>query len=204
MCVRCCLIYPSNPRPPRFLHPHALSPHFKIIAVAMQLHLRDAGTGSGADNSAVVSRSSSVRRARYAGLEKVNFAPIYERLMPVVTNLNDKTWNFPIPRKSDSPAVELVQFSVYNESHSGFYDWHLDVGLRAEPARRRLSVTVQLSNPSDYDGGNLEMLTGNPRSPTMMSREQGSVTVFPSYILHRVSPVTRGIRYSLVMWVEGI
>jgi PKHD-type hydroxylase len=66
---------------------------------------------------------------------------------------------------------------------------------------RKLSFTLQLSDPADYDGGELQLM--NSKKPTIASREQGYVMVFPSYTLHEVTPVTRGTRYSLVSWVTG-
>ena len=66
---------------------------------------------------------------------------------------------------------------------------------------RKLSVSLQLSDPNDYDGGDLVINTGGGLQK--MKREQGTITVFPSYNLHKVMPIERGTRYSLVGWVSG-
>ena len=82
---------------------------------------------------------------------------------------------------------------------SGFYDWHTD--FAGITPRRKLSISVQLSRPEDYDGGDLELLFTS--SPYKAARERGKFIVFPSFCLHRVTPVTRGTRWSLVAWVLG-
>ena len=96
---------------------------------------------------------------------------------------------------------ELIQVLRYDGSDKGFYDWHMDQGLRDATALRKLSLTIQLSNASLYEGGGLEMRLG--REVDYMPREQGSGVLFPSFILHRVAPVTRGVRYSMVVWFTG-
>ena len=87
----------------------------------------------------------------------------------------------------------------YDSSDQGFYDWHTDfAGYRP---LRKLSVSIQLSRSDDYEGGDLE-LQHLPR-PTKLDRSRGSFIVFPSFTLHRVAPVTRGTRWSLVAWILG-
>jgi PKHD-type hydroxylase len=66
---------------------------------------------------------------------------------------------------------------------------------------RKISITIQLSNPDDYDGGDLEFWLG--KTPEKAPREQAFAVLFPSYLMHRVTPVTRGMRKSLVVWVGG-
>jgi PKHD-type hydroxylase len=60
---------------------------------------------------------------------------------------------------------------------------------------------LQLSDPDEYEGGNLEILSS--REPTVIEKKKGLVSVFPSYILHRVTPVTSGVRKTLVVWTTG-
>ena len=66
---------------------------------------------------------------------------------------------------------------------------------------RKLSITVQLSDPSDYEGGDLQFLI--TREPVTAKREKGNAIVFPSFMIHQVKPVTKGVRYSLVCWCSG-
>jgi PKHD-type hydroxylase len=77
--------------------------------------------------------------------------------------------------------------------------WHTDfAGIRP---LRKLSISIQLSAPEDYEGGDLELLYGHQPEP--MARARGAFIVFPSFMLHRVTPVTRGTRWSLVAWILG-
>jgi len=101
--------------------------------------------------------------------------------------------------------IHEIQFTKYDSTDEGFYNWHNDV-LWESPncAHRKLSMSIQLSDPLDYEGGNLEIqpLYLDPPEPTTL-RKQGNVIVFPSFLMHRVTPVTKGTRYSLVAWMEG-
>jgi len=119
---------------------------------------------------------------------------IYDRIQGVARALNDRVYQFDI-----SGFSEHLQYSVYHGTEGGHYDWHVDHGpLRT---RRKLSISVQLSSGEDYDGGDLELLYGN--SPTQLDRTRGAFIIFPSFMLHRVTPVTRGTRWSLVAWIHG-
>ena len=97
--------------------------------------------------------------------------------------------------------MSSIQFTEYHATATGKYDWHHDVAFtNPEPFDRKLSVIVQLSNPNDYSGGDFEFYNETP-SPAF--RLQGTIVVFPSFLLHRVTPVTAGIRRSLVSWIDG-
>lgn len=91
---------------------------------------------------------------------------------------------------------ERIQLAEYLAGDS--YGWHLDYGPGAH-TRRKLTAIVQLSPPGDYEGGLLELWN----APRPVSREQGTIVIFPSFLLHRVTPVTRGIRRSLTAWSVG-
>jgi len=100
----------------------------------------------------------------------------------------------------DLAGVEAnLQLGRYDSSDRGFYDWHTDfAGIRP---LRKLSVSIQLSRAEDYEGGDLELLYGSRPQP--MDKTRGAFIVFPSFLLHRVTPVTRGTRWSLVAWILG-
>lgn len=98
-----------------------------------------------------------------------------------------------------------IQFTKYDSSDEGFYDWHNDVLWESHSCfHRKLSMSIQLSDPSEYEGGDLEIqpLHLGPPDPTTL-RKQGNVIIFPSFLKHRVTPVTKGTRYSMVAWMEG-
>ena len=92
--------------------------------------------------------------------------------------------------------AEGVQLASYEGG--GHYDWHIDLGPGSF-AHRKLSLSVQLSDEADYDGGELEFLV----SRDMAQRARGTLIAFPSFLAHRVRPVTRGSRWSLVSWIYG-
>lgn len=103
----------------------------------------------------------------------------------------------------DVRDVYDIQYSEYDSSYKGHYDWHIDCskdGLHDRWYERKLSMSLQLSGPDDYEGGLLE-IQGVEIDDQW--REKGTVIVFPSTKLHRVTPVTSGKRKALVSWMEG-
>jgi len=95
---------------------------------------------------------------------------------------------------------EPAQFTEYPKG--GFYDWHMDadVNCRFEPPVRKISMTILLSNQSEFEGGDLEFLAESNKPPPLL---QGQAIYFCSLIRHRVAKVKKGIRRSLVMWFGG-
>jgi PKHD-type hydroxylase len=89
-------------------------------------------------------------------------------------------------------------FQLGRYAEGDFYDWHADLAADVS-ALRKLSLVVQLTPPEDYDGGELEFFPHPVRAP----RERGTIVVFPSWMPHRVLPVTRGARYSIASWIAG-
>jgi PKHD-type hydroxylase len=119
---------------------------------------------------------------------------IYDRLQRVARTLNDRVYQFEL-----SGFSEHLQYTVYHGSESGHYDWHVDQGpLRT---RRKLSLSVQLSDPAGYEGCDLQFYGGNQIETA--PRERGTVIAFPSYVLHRVTPCTKGTRKAIVAWTTG-
>ena len=96
--------------------------------------------------------------------------------------------------------TEPAQFTEYPKG--GFYDWHMDADItgRYEPPVRKISMTVLLSNQSEFEGGNLEFMAEGNRPPSLI---QGQAIFFNSMLRHRVAKVKRGVRRSLVMWFGG-
>lgn len=151
--------------------------------------------GNGTNNENQITRKSQVRWLP-ATLET---EWIYDRLIDLSIEANENLWRFDLSHVRDS-----VQYTEYhagkNKKSNGKYDWHLDVG--SYPGNtRKISISVQLSDPADYEGGELELW--NDSSPTICPKVQGTVILFPSYIMHRVAPITKGVRKSLVLWVGG-
>lgn len=133
----------------------------------------------------------SVRRSKAAFLPpNARDGDIAARLRDVMIRANVAAgWRFELS------GVEPLQLAEYGEGDE--YGWHLDIGPGAA-SLRKLSATVQLSDPDDYEGGALEIW-----GTDAIDRAIGSAVVFPSYLVHRVLPVTRGVRRSLVAWMTG-
>ena len=95
---------------------------------------------------------------------------------------------------------EPAQFTEYPKG--GFYDWHMDAEVNGinEPPVRKISMTILLSNPSEFEGGTLEFMTEGNAPPDL---KQGQAIFFCSLIRHRVNKVKKGVRRSLVMWFGG-
>lgn len=97
-------------------------------------------------------------------------------------------------------GVNEYQLTQYNKS--GFYGSHMDLRVNDSYSERKLSLTLQLSDPKDYEGGNFVFNTAdNP--PAEKLKEIGTLLIFPAFLLHEVTEVTSGSRYSLVGWYEG-
>lgn len=97
-----------------------------------------------------------------------------------------------------------IQYTKYTAEQNGKYDWHCDT-FWANPSAydRKLSIVIQLTDPSEYDGGDFQLDPQYPQPPADQIKAKGSVIVFPSFINHRVTAVTRGVRRSLVSWIQG-
>lgn len=119
---------------------------------------------------------------------------IYERLFNLINEANDELWGFDI-----TGFYESAQYTEYYGNNEGHYDWHLDIGNDID--YRKISITIQLSDNDEYEGGDLQFMTG-PKIDNA-GKELGMATLFPSFLIHRVSNVTKGVRKSLVLWVTG-
>ncbi|MCR9254793.1 MAG: 2OG-Fe(II) oxygenase [Alphaproteobacteria bacterium] len=93
---------------------------------------------------------------------------------------------------------EPLQIAAYGPGQK--YDWHLDIG-NGKVSIRKLSIVIQLSDPADYEGGSLTTMAS--KDPFEFPKTRGTVIIFPSYVLHRVPEVTKGLRYSLAAWIGG-
>ena len=121
---------------------------------------------------------------------------LYQKLMDMASTANDELWNFNL-----ISVPELIQYTEYYDVEGGHYTWHQDIGTGVG-SHRKISITVQLSEPDEYEGGDLEIFKGG-ESYVTAERGAGVVFIFPSYMMHRVTKVTKGTRRSFVLWVGG-
>tara|TARA_R110000744_G_scaffold3181_2_gene12418 strand:- start:171 stop:782 length:612 start_codon:yes stop_codon:yes gene_type:complete len=169
------------------------------------------------DESALVGNEDSLtenkdlKKKRNSNIVWLNDPWIYNEIHPYIHIANKNAgWNF------EWDWSESCQFTKYKLNQ--YYGWHCDSwnspynkkDLNIDGKIRKLSVTVSLSNSKDYEGGELEFDFRN-KDPEKKRNivtceeivERGSIVVFPSHLWHRVQPVTKGIRYSLVIWSLG-
>lgn len=137
----------------------------------------------------------SIRRSETGWMDlNADTGFIYDTLAFIARQLNGQFFDFDL-----FGMVEHLQYTVYRDN-GGHYDWHLDRGV-SSPAPRKLSMVLQLSDPDEYEGGDLQVYTS--AEPTTVVKQKGLVAAFPSFVLHRVTPVTKGTRRSLVVWLAG-
>lgn len=118
---------------------------------------------------------------------------IYNRMAGLAVNCNNERYWFDL-----LGFHQELQLTKYSEGD--FFDWHLDFGA-GEISARKLSITIQLSDPDEYEGGDLQFMMN--QKVENAPREKGTVIIFPSFIMHRVTPITKGTRQSIVGWVSG-
>ena len=90
---------------------------------------------------------------------------------------------------------------MYKSTEKGKYDWHDDILEDKTDTMRKLSISVQISNGNEYEGGELEIVT--PPINFIAPKKKGTIIIFPSFLVHRVKEVTKGNRISLVLWIDG-
>lgn len=117
----------------------------------------------------------------------------FERLASIVRGFNGRSYQFDLRGFSEPP-----QYMVYHHTEGGHFDWHMDIGPMPP---RKLSLTIQLTDPSQYEGGQLQFNTGT--IVVSGPKDRGVAIAFPSYMVHRVTPVTSGTRKAIVAWVTG-
>jgi len=119
---------------------------------------------------------------------------MYQDLNKFIQQANKNHFGF-----GDIRITEQAQFTEYPEG--GFYDWHMDcdVNMEHEPPVRKISMTLLLNDPSEFEGGDLELMAPGRYAEL----KQGHAIIFASFLNHRVNPVTRGMRQSLVVWFGG-
>lgn len=122
-----------------------------------------------------------------------NSSWLYDRIQTMVLEAN-QVWQFHL-----NSIIDSIQYTEYYGG-GGHYGWHMDIG--PYPINhRKISITIQLSNPDEYQGGDLELWTGVGQ--VQAPRSQGCAVLFPSFMVHRITPVQSGTRKSLVLWVGG-
>ena len=194
----------------------ALTPRFcdDVIKYALQKKERIARTGGFNKKDLTKEDIKNIQRKRRSDLVWLNDTWIYKEIHPFVHEANKQAgWKYEWDRS------EACQFTKYKEGQ--YYDWHSDSwdkgykkpGHPEDGKIRKLSMTCQLTDGSEYSGGELEFDFRNYEPPYRDESKhlrkapeilpKGSIIVFPSFLWHRVKPITKGTRYSLVVWHLG-
>lgn len=119
---------------------------------------------------------------------------IFQKLTDGIMHINERFYKY------DLLYIENLQFTVYDSVTNQYYGKHIDMMYKTFQTRK-LSFSVQLTDPAMYKGGDFVYHHG--RDPMHLPRTKGTCLYFPSWALHEVTPVTEGTRYALVGWVVG-
>lgn len=167
-----------------------------IIKIGKQAQPIQAAMGFSGDGTSSDHRVSEIAWIHPRSV--IETGTIKDLLMDYVNVANRNAFGFDISYLND------IQFTTYDSSVQGKYDWHVDT-FWGNPTTfdRKLSVVIQLSDPESYVGGDFQFDPQYQQPDYNLLRKKGTVLVFPSVLPHRVTPLSSGIRHSLVAWVEG-
>jgi len=167
----------------------------RIVSLADDLYPTNASIGGSKDNSKI---DKSIRSADIYVIENTKENEwIYEKIAKIVSVIN--TIHFDYEISGITHGIQLIHYKSDAEI-PGHYDWHVDAG-NGDVSCRKISFTAQLSDPNDYEG--CELIINNHTHEAIGSKEQGAVSLFPSYMPHVVTPIKKGERYALVIWIHG-
>jgi PKHD-type hydroxylase len=150
--------------------------------------------------------NEEIRRSKVKFFHRDEYTfPIFDRLNETIEKINDNFYNFILN------GYESFQYTEYDASEKGEYNFHMDTGFGSKQndnhymyETRKLSLVMCLNRPGiDFEGGQFYMNTGSEKEAFEVEMKKGRIIVFPSFLIHRVAPVTKGKRKSLVVWVMG-
>lgn len=163
---------------------------------SLQAQAKNATQRAIVNNTTDKQELDKIRRSQVSWIERTQESEwIFVKLAHAVATLNAQFFRFDL-----TSFGEALQLTNYDQSENGMYGWHQDSGGKNQ-VNRKLSIVVQLTDPAEYEGGNLQIMTS--ANPQNIRKQRGLIAAFPSYQLHQVTPVTQGSRQSLVAWVSG-
>ena len=121
---------------------------------------------------------------------------LYDRIRNIIIDINQKVWFFHL-----YDFGEPLKFMEYSEHYNGFFGTHADINSDSIMKFRKLTVVIQLTDENEYEGGDL--IIQCYEKEIIASRKIGTVIIFPSFLLHRITPVTKGVRHSMVTFAHG-
>lgn len=171
-----------------------------ILREGLKIPSKDAGLGVAGMTE---STNNEVRRSKTRFIQKTDtkFEWLFDDLWKLAMRCNHDFFNFHVTNLS------YIQLAEYDEAYQGEYKMHQDVfWINNDQYHRKLTCVVQLTDPSEYEGGDFQMygLTSPPAEHQLVEMKNlGSAILIPSFINHAALPVTKGRRYSLAVWFEG-
>jgi PKHD-type hydroxylase len=167
----------------------------KIIAFEdlQKFHKGAVGTGGKGDVN------TNARDSEIMWLEaNPNSAWLYEKFSNLVGHVNYDHFMY------DIESFESFQYTLYRGNENQHYDWHCDYANQYLNFERKISASIMLTDPKEYEGGEFEIvINGKVSDPLSIKAKKGDVIFFASWMPHRVAPVKSGIRKSLVCWING-
>lgn len=154
-------------------------------------------------NAATIIGSSDLEKAKEVRVSEVAWLSrneqsswIFDKVNFILEQTNNRYYGF------DLYGYDSLQYTTYYGNNEGKYDWHMDSCLDTQIGEtRKLSMTLLLDD--DFEGGDFQINIGQEKNAKSLPIKKGRAVVFPSYVIHRVAPVTKGVRRSLVAWCVG-
>jgi PKHD-type hydroxylase len=164
-----------------------------VIEAGREEPRKNAEVGAGEGNKHGV-LDTKTRTSHISWIPFKKMPEMYKDIEKIMKKTNGNHFGF-----DGMQITELAQYTEYPEG--GFYDWHVDnhISCEHEPPVRKISMTCLLSPENEFEGGDLELI----KEGQAIKLKQGQAAFFASFIRHRVAPVTKGVRRSLVMWFGG-
>lgn len=196
------MIIPIPPRNPIGLDNYAYWENFLsndeinlLLAQPEWLTVSEALVGG---QSSQIVANPKVRKSNISWLHgKPELQDIWIKIADTVAEVNRNFFHYDL-----TGFHEPMQLGVYQGDSNGHYDWHYDAAPNDSMVPRKLSMALLLSDPAEFEGGELQLMHDSI-TPTVVEQRRGRAWFFPSWMLHRVTPVTKGIRRSAVLWVGG-
>ena len=170
----------------------------------------DSSKGKKANNKISSIQNRPNEKVRKSDVKFINFDNgmgqadwIFFRLNKIIEDINNQFYNF------DLNGYESFQYTVYHDHEKGRYDFHMDTIMGNNMPddmfeTRKLSMTFLLNEPGvDFEGGDFQINSGQEKDAETVPLNKGRIIMFPSFMIHRVKPVTKGTRKSIVIWVVG-
>jgi PKHD-type hydroxylase len=165
-----------------------------LLALPQWHQSHDAQVGDGV-NGRVDTDTRITTVGWWTPCEKTNH--IWQKIIEAIGQVNNRHFGYDL-----TGCYEPAQLTLYKGNDNAHYDWHIDMGLKNNSVPRKLSMALLLSDPDDFEGGEFQAKLVSDE-PITLEQKQGRAWFFPSYALHRVAPVTKGVRRSLVLWIGG-